>query len=61
MKTEGLIFIILGVVGAIFVSTYDIILGKAMNYIGPKSIIAFFVCALLIIRGAISFLKKPRV
>ncbi|MCX5687141.1 MAG: hypothetical protein NTV71_00605 [Candidatus Omnitrophica bacterium] len=60
MKTKGLVFIILGVVGAIFISTFDIIVGKAKNYIGPKSIIALIICALLITQGVISLLKKPK-
>ena len=58
MKTKGLILIILGVVGAIFTSTFDIIAGKAENYIGSKSIIALIICGLLIILGIISLLKK---
>jgi len=60
MKTKGPLLIVLGVVGAIFVSTFDIIAGKAENYIGPKSIIALIVCALLIVQGVISLLKKPK-
>ena len=61
MKTKGLVLIVLGAVGAIFVSTFDIIAGKAENYIGPKSIIALIICALLMIQGVISLLKKPKV
>jgi len=60
MKTKGPVLIVLGVAGAIFVSTFDIIAGKAENYIGPKSIIALIVCALLIVQGVISLLKKPK-
>ncbi len=60
MKTKGLILIILGVVGAIFTSAFDIIMGKPKNYIGPKSIIALIVCGLLIIQGTIRLLKKPK-
>ena len=61
MKTKGLILIIMGVLGAIFVSTFDIIMRKPRNYIGPKSIIALIICGLLIIQGIISLLKKPKV
>ncbi len=60
MKTKGLILIILGVVGIAFTSTFDIIVGKAENYIGPKSIIALTIFGLLIILGIISLLKKPK-
>ena len=61
MKTKGLILIVLGVVGALFVSTFDIIVGKARNHIGPKSMIALTICGLLIIQGILSLLKKPKV
>ena len=61
MKTKGLILIIMGVLGAIFVSTFDIIMRKPRNYIGPKSMIALTICVLLIIQGIISLLKKPKV
>jgi len=60
MKTKSLVLIILGVIGIIFVSTFDIIAGKAENYIGPKSIIALIICVLLIIQGVISLLKKQK-
>jgi hypothetical protein len=60
MKRKGLILIILGVAGEIFTSTFDIIIGKAENYIGPKSIIAFIIFGLLIILGIISLLKKQK-
>jgi hypothetical protein len=60
MKTKGLILIILGIVGIVFISTFDIIAGKAENYIGPKSQIALTICGLLIIQGIISLLKKPK-
>jgi len=50
----------LGVVGIVFTSTFDIIAGKAENYIGPKSIIAIIICGLLIILGIIFLLKKPK-
>nr|MBU1327929.1 hypothetical protein [Candidatus Omnitrophota bacterium] len=60
MKTKSLILIMLGVVGIVFTSTFDIIAGKAENYIGPKSIIAIIICGLLIILGIIFLLKKPK-
>jgi hypothetical protein len=60
IKTKGFILIVLGIAGAIFVSTFDIIAGKPKNMIGPKSIAALLFCALLIIKGAISFFKKPQ-
>ena len=60
MKTKGIIFIVLGVVGVIFVSTFDIIVGKPKNMIGPKSIVGILMCVFLIIIGVISLFKKPK-
>jgi drug/metabolite transporter (DMT)-like permease len=60
MKTKGIIFIMLGVAGVIFVSTFDIIVGKPRNMIGPKSIIGILACVFLIIIGVISLFKKPK-
>jgi len=60
MKTKGSALIILGAIGVIFVLTFDIITGKTENYIGPKSIIAIIICALLIIQGVVFLLKKPK-
>lgn len=61
MKTKGVILILLGVLGAIFVSAFDIITKKPVNDItGPKSISALIFCALLIILGIRFSVKKPK-
>ncbi len=61
MKIKGIILIVLGVLGGIFVLTFDIIMGKAVNDItGPKSIFAFAICGVLIIAGVYFRLKKSR-
>lgn len=60
IKTKGIILVILGIAGVIFISTFDIIVGKPKNIIGPKSIAAFIICAFLIIQGLISSFKKPK-
>ena len=60
IKTKGVILIIFGIAGAIFVSMFDIIAGKPENMIGPKSIIAIIICVLLIVQGIVSLLKKPK-
>ncbi|MBL7084570.1 MAG: hypothetical protein ISS43_00490 [Candidatus Omnitrophica bacterium] len=58
MKVKGILLLLVGVLGAIFVSRYDIIVGKPINDVtGPKSIIAFLICAVLIIIG-VRFLSK---
>lgn len=59
MRKKGIILITLGILGGVFVSTFDIIMGKATNDLtGPKSIIALVICALLIIRGIQLLLKR---
>ncbi|MFC1667488.1 hypothetical protein ACFL0P_06495 [Candidatus Omnitrophota bacterium] len=61
MKKKSIILIVLGVLGALFVYTFDTISGKPVNDItGPKSILAFVVCGLFIIGGIRFLLKKPK-
>ena len=58
MKKKGIILITLGVLGAIFILLFDIILGKPVYDIsGPKSKAGFVISGLLIIIG-FSLLKK---
>ena len=60
MRKKGIVLITLGILGGIFVSTFDIIMGKPANDLtGPKSIVALVICALLIIRGIHLLLKRP--
>lgn len=52
MKIKGIVLIVLGILGAIFVCTFDIIMGKPVNDIsGPKSISALVFCGVLVIAG----------
>lgn len=61
MKIKGTILILLGVLGAIFVCTFDIIAGKPVNDItGPKSIPVLIICGFLIILGIRFLLIKPK-
>jgi len=58
MKKKGIILVVLGILGAIFVSTFDIIAGKPVNDIsGPKSITALIICGILILMGIRFWLK----
>ena len=58
-KTKGLMLILMGIAGAIFVCTFDILVGKPVNDIsGPKSISALILSAIFIISGAVIILKK---
>ena len=58
MKKKGIVLIVLGILGAIFVYTFDIIMGKPVNDIsGPKSISALIFCGILIIVGVRFILK----
>jgi hypothetical protein len=60
IKMKGFMLAILGIAGAVFVSTFDIIAGKPKNMIGPKSIIALIICVFLIAQGVILLFKKSK-
>ncbi len=61
MKVKAILLILLGVLGAVFVCTLDIIMGKPVNDIsGPKSISVIVICALLIIAGIYFLLGKKK-
>lgn len=61
MKAKGVILITLGVLGCIFVCTFDIIVGKTVNDItGPKSIPALIISAIFIITGVCLLLKSSK-
>ena len=61
IKIQGAILLLLGIVGAIFVFTYDILAGKLVNDIsGAKSISALIICAVLIVMGVRFLLKRPQ-
>lgn len=61
MHIKGVLLVILGIVGAAFVGTFDIIVGKPVNDItGPKSILALIICALLIITGITVDMKRKK-
>ncbi len=59
MRTKGLFMISLGVLGSIFVLTFDWIVGKPVNAIsGPKSITALIICDVIVIIGVLLIGKK---
>jgi len=59
MKIRGLLLLVVGVLGAMYVWTYDIAAGKPVNDItGPKSIAVLMVCAVIFILGICSLLGK---
>lgn len=61
MKRKGLLLITLGVIGALLVFNFDMIVGKPVNDIsGPKSIIALLISATAIIIGAMIILKGKK-
>lgn len=61
MKAKGTIFILLGILGVIFVLTFDIIAGKPVNDItGPKSISALVISGIFIIMGIRFLLKSSK-
>ncbi|MCX5705496.1 MAG: hypothetical protein NTZ92_05530 [Candidatus Omnitrophica bacterium] len=59
MKAKAIVLLALGVLGAIFVCTFDILTGKPVNDIsGPKSILALVFCVILVLLGVRLLLKK---
>ena len=59
MKVRALVLLAVGILGAIFVCTFDVLVGKPVNDItGPKSILALIVCAILALSGVRLLLKK---
>ena len=60
MKLRGVMLILLGVAGGIFVYLFDIIAGKPENYIGPKSYFALGVCFVILIAGLRLLIKGFR-
>ncbi len=57
---KGILLVLFGVIGAVFVCTFDIITQKPVNDItGPKSISALVVCTISLAIG-IYFLVKSR-
>lgn len=58
MKKKGVLLILVGIAGIIFVSTFDIIMGKPVNDVtGPKSIAGFIASIIFIISGIKILLK----
>ena len=58
---KGMILIVIGVLGAIFICTVDLILKKPVNDItGPKSIVGLIICGFLIMTGIRVLMKKPK-
>ncbi|MBM3249516.1 MAG: hypothetical protein FJZ09_01545 [Candidatus Omnitrophica bacterium] len=52
MKRKGLLLVILGVIGALYVYFFDLLMGKPMNDVtGPKSVVAFVICGILVLAG----------
>ncbi len=58
-KVKGAVLVLLGIAGVIFGCTLDIIMKKPVNDIsGPKSIMGFIICGILIIWGIRLLTKK---
>ena len=61
MKKRGIILIVLGLLGVIFVTTFDIIVRKPVNdFTGPISTPALIVCGLVILTGIAFLFRKPK-
>ena len=58
-KTKAKILIVLGILGIVFVCTWDFFLGKAVTDItGPKSIVVLAVSVSMILLGFIALKSK---
>ena len=59
MKKKGIMLVLLGIAGIIFVCAFDSIMKKPVNDIsGPKSITALIICAVSIAAGVYLLLRK---
>ncbi|MBN3038524.1 MAG: hypothetical protein JW869_03805 [Candidatus Omnitrophica bacterium] len=61
VRLQGIVLLLTGVFGAVFVGTYDILMQKPVNDItGPKSITAIVICALFIVMGVKFILRESK-
>ncbi|HTY45951.1 MAG TPA: hypothetical protein VMD52_08185 [Patescibacteria group bacterium] len=51
MKAKGIFLLACGIAGGVFVYFFDIIMKRPLNYLGPKSMVAMAICAILAIAG----------
>ena len=58
MKTKGIVLMSIGIAGALLVSVYDLLMGRGRISYGPYSLIAWVICAVLIISGVMWTFKK---
>ena len=58
MKRKGLASIILGIAGAALILLYKSTAQPPHNLIGPKTITALIICAVLVIIGIVLSLKR---
>ena len=58
-RKNGIVLLIIGVIGIVFVCTFDIIMGKPVNDItGPKSITGLVISAIFIILGIKNLIRE---
>lgn len=61
MKRKGIISVLVGVLGVIFILTFDMMMGKPVTDIsGPRSIFALIICGFFIIAGLRLLLRKSK-
>ena len=61
MKKRGQFLVLLGLLGAIFVVTVDMVMGKPVNdFSGPKSTPALKICGISIIAGIVLYFKDGK-
>ncbi|MFH1045690.1 MAG: hypothetical protein V1727_01850 [Candidatus Omnitrophota bacterium] len=60
-KIQGIVLLVVGVLGSVLVGIFDVIVRKPMNDLsGPKSIIGFAVCAIFVFMGVRFLLKESK-
>jgi hypothetical protein len=57
MKVNGRLLILLGILGIAIVLT-DKTIRHSVQFIGPKSLLAFIICGILIVTGILLLLRK---
>ena len=60
-KIQGIVLLVVGVLGSVLVGTFDLLVGKGINDLsGPKSIAALAVFAIFVASGVRFILMQPK-
>lgn len=60
-KIQGIVLLVVGVLGSVLVGTFDLLAGKGINDLtGPKSILGLAVSAIFVVSGVRFILMQPK-